>query len=64
MDLGSRGIVLPVAKTKVLISCTVTASLISVFLFRILGIGAGPSELGKSAREIWNLGKVEMCLKP
>ena len=28
------------------------------------GIGAGPSELGKSAREIRKLGKVEMCLKP
>ena len=36
----------------------------SVFLFGILGMGAGPSELGKSAHEIWKLGKVEMCLKP
>ena len=36
----------------------------SVFLFSILGMGAGPSELGKSAREKWKLGKVEMSLKP
>ena len=36
----------------------------AVFLLGILGMGAGPSELGKSAREIWKLGKVEMCLKP
>ena len=36
----------------------------AVFLFGILGMGEGPSELGKSAREIWKLGKVEMCLKP
>ena len=35
-----------------------------MFLFGILGMGAGPSELGKSARDIWKLGKVEMCLKP
>ena len=35
----------------------------SVFLFGILGMGAGPSELGKSACEIWKLGKVEICLK-
>ena len=35
----------------------------AVFLFGILGMGAGPSELGKSAREIWKLGKVEMCFK-
>ena len=33
-----------------------------MFLFGTLGMGAGPSELGKSAREIWKLGKVEMCL--
>ena len=36
----------------------------AVFLFGILGMGARPSELEKSAREIWKLGKVEMCLKP
>ena len=35
---------------------------LSVFLFGILGIGDGPSELGKSMREIWKLGKVELCL--
>ena len=35
-----------------------------MFLFCILGMGAGPSELGKSAREIWKLGKVKMWLKP
>ena len=35
-----------------------------VFLFGILGMGAGPSELGKSACEIRKLGKVEMNLKP
>ena len=33
-----------------------------MFLFGIMGMGAGPSELGKSACEIWKLGKVEMCL--
>ena len=32
--------------------------------FRYFGMGAGPSELGKSAREIRKLGKVEMNLKP
>ena len=32
-----------------------------MFLFGILGMGAGPAEFGKSAREIWKLGKVEMC---
>ena len=31
-DLGSRGIVLYVAKTKVLISCTVTVQLICAFV--------------------------------
>ena len=31
------------------------------FLFSILGIGAGPSELGKSAHEIWKLGKIVRC---
>ena len=36
---------------------------VSVFLFSILGMGAGPSELGKLAREKWKLGKVETCLK-
>ena len=35
----------------------------TVFLFSILGMGAGPSELGKLAREKWKLGKVETCLK-
>ena len=34
-----------------------------VFLFSILGMGAGPSKLGKLAREKWKLGKVETCLK-
>ena len=34
----------------------------SVFLFSILGMGVGPSELGKLAREKWKLGKVETCL--
>ena len=38
--------------------------LLPVFLFGILGMRAGPSELGKSAREIGKLGKVEMSLKP
>ena len=32
-----------------------------VFLFSILGIGAGLSELGKLARKLWKLGKVETC---
>ena len=36
----------------------------TVFLFGILGMGAGPSELGKSPCEIGKLRKVEMCLKP
>ena len=38
-------------------------NLYSVFLFSILGMVTGHSELGKSACEIWKLGKVEMCLK-
>ena len=37
---------------------------VPVFLFGILGMGAGPSELGKSACEVTKLGKVEMNLKP
>ena len=41
-----------------------SASYRAVFLFRILEMGAGSSELGKSAREIPKLGKVEMYLKP
>ena len=36
----------------------------TVFLFGILRIGVGPSELGKTGHEIWKLGKVEMYLKP
>ena len=34
-----------------------------MFLFSILGMGAGPSELGKLVHEKWKLGKVETCLK-
>ena len=30
--------------------------------FRYFGNGGGPAELGKSACEIWKLGKDEMCL--
>ena len=33
-----------------------------MYLFGILGIGDWPSELGKSVREIWKSGKVELCL--
>ena len=29
----------------------------------MLGMGAGPSELGKIGREKWKLGKDETCLK-
>ena len=36
---------------------------IAVFLFSILGMGAGPFELGKSAPKNSKLGKVETCLK-
>ena len=35
----------------------------TVFLFSILGIGVGPSELGKLARKLWELGKVELYKK-
>ena len=32
-DLGSKGIIIRIAKTKTLISCAVTAQLICVFVF-------------------------------
>ena len=44
--------------------CAITMpATLPVFLFGILGMGVCPSELGKSAHEIWKLGKFEMCLK-
>ena len=36
---------------------------VSSVLFRILGIGAGPSELGKLARKLYKLGNVETYRK-
>ena len=32
---------------------------ITVFLFSILGMGMGPSELGKSVHKNWKLGKLK-----
>ena len=37
-----------------------TSFAVSVFLFSILGMGMRPFELGKLARKLWKLGKVEM----
>ena len=36
---------------------------VAVFLFSILGMGVGTSELGKLAHKLWKLGKVETYKK-
>ena len=36
---------------------------VAVFLFSILGMGAGTSELGKLAHKLWKMGKVEKYKK-
>ena len=54
--LGGLTIVVEIQLNDLVLYCSVP--------FRYFGNGGGPSELGKSACEIWKLGKVEMCLKP